>query len=95
MVDLQEIYIIPLNYIEALRDDISILLEYNHSYKRTFSQHYPLHHIIISRFDFRFNESRKLFKFLFFIFFNITNIIFLICLNNRSKLILKKYLFHR
>ena len=39
-------------YILALKEDISILLEYNHSYERALSQHYPLHHLIFSRFDF-------------------------------------------
>ena len=39
-------------YIVALNQDVSILFEYDHSYKNGFSQHYPLHHLIISRFDF-------------------------------------------
>ena len=49
-------------YIVALNEDMSILLEYNHSYKYAFAQHYPLHHIIVSRFDFKQIRKPSLFK---------------------------------
>ncbi len=81
------------NYIEALRDDISILLEYNHSYKRTFSQHYPLHHIIISRFDFLSMSQENYLNF-YFLFSLILPILFFICLNNRfPEIDIKKKIF--
>ena len=70
------------NYIEALRDDISILLEFNHSYRRTFSQHYPLHHIIISRFDFLSTDQENYLNF-YFLFSLILPVLFYLCLNNR------------
>ena len=70
------------NYIEALRDDLSILLKYNHSYKSAFAHHYPLHHIIISRFEFLSINQQNYLNF-FFLFSLILPIIFFICLNNR------------
>ena len=81
MVYLQEIYI-TIGIILKLLEMTYILLEYNHSYKRTFSQHYPLHHIIISRFDFLSMSQENYLNF-YFLFSLILPILFFICLNNR------------
>ena len=69
-------------YILALKEDISILLEYNHSYERALSQHYPLHHLIFSRFDFLTIKQEYYLNF-YFIFSLFLPVLFYYCLENR------------
>ena len=76
-------------YIVALNKDISILFEYNHSSERAFSQHYPLHHLVISRFDF-LSTNPKFYLNFYFIFSLLLPILFYYCLENRFPEIEKK-----
>ena len=69
-------------YIIALNQDIGILLERDHSYKNGFSQHYPLHHIIVSRFDFLSTNVKTYLNFYFF-FSLFLPILFYYCIKNR------------
>ena len=69
-------------YIVALNQDVSILLGYDHSYKNGFSQHYPLHHLIISRFDFLSTNQEHYINF-YFIFSLLLPVLFYYCLKNR------------
>ena len=69
-------------YIVALNQDVSILFEYDHSYKNGFSQHYPLHHLIISRFDFLTTKQEHYLNF-YFIFSLFLPVLFYYCLKNR------------
>ena len=70
------------NYILAIKEDIRILLEFNHSVKNAYSQHYPLHHLIISRFDFLTNKQENYLNF-YFIFSLLLPVLFYYCLKNR------------
>ena len=69
-------------YIVALNQDIGILLDYDHSYKNGFSQHYPLHHLIISRFDFLSTNQENYINF-YFVFSLFLPVLFYYCLQNR------------
>ncbi len=69
-------------YIVALNQDLSILFEYNHSSERAYSQHYPLHHLIISRFDFLSTNQKNYLDF-YFIFSLFLPVLFYYCLENR------------
>ena len=82
-------------YIVALNQDISILLDYNHTTINGFSQHYPLHHLIISRFDFLSTTQENYLNF-YFIFSVFLPVLFYYCLENRFPELefKKKYLFH-
>ena len=83
-------------YILALKEDISILFEYNHTYKNGYPQHYPLHHLIISRFDFLLIKKEYYLNF-YFILSLFLPILFYYCLENIFPEIdtIKKYLFHQ
>ena len=76
-------------YIVALNKDLSILFEYNHSSERGFSQHYPLHHLVISRFDFLSTKQEYYLNF-YFIFSLFLPVLFYYCLENRYPEIDKK-----
>ena len=69
-------------YIINLNQDISILLKQDHSYKNGFTQHYPLHHIIISRFDFLSTNVKTYLNF-YFLFSLHLPILFYYCVKNR------------
>ena len=69
-------------YIVALNQDVSILLDYNHSFKNGYSQHYPLHHLIISRFDFLSTKQEHYINF-YFIFSLFLPVLFYYSLKNR------------
>ena len=69
-------------YIVALNKDLSILFEYNHSSERGFSQHYPLHHLVISRFDFLLTKQEYYLN-SYFIFSLLLPVLFYYCLENR------------
>ena len=80
-------------YIVALNQDISILLDYNHTTINGFSQHYPLHHIIISRFDFLSTKQENYLN-SYFIFSVFLPVLFYYCLENRfPELEFKKKIF--
>ena len=68
-------------YILALKEDISILFEYNHTFKNGYPQHYPLHHLIISRFDFLLIKKEHYLNF-YFILSLFLPILFYYCLEN-------------
>ena len=68
-------------YILALKEDISILFEYNHTFKNGYPQHYPLHHLIISRFDFLLIKKEYYLNF-YFILSLFLPILFYYCLEN-------------
>ena len=69
-------------YIVALNQDLGILLEYNHTQNHAFSQHYPLHHLIISRFDFLITKQENYLN-LYFIFSILLPVLFYYCLEKR------------
>ena len=82
-------------YIVALNKDLSILFEYNHSSERGFSQHYPLHHLVISRFDFLLTKQEYYLN-SYFIFSLLLPVLFYYCLENRFPGLdkKKKYFYH-
>ena len=69
-------------YILALNDNLKILLETNHQQKNAYPFHFPLHHIIISRFDYLVSNLENYINFYFAISLFLPYF-FYICLQNR------------
>ena len=70
------------NYIVALNENLKVLLEDNNNIKYAYPQHSPLHHIIISRFDYLVFKQENYLNF-YFIFSLFLPIIFYYCLDSR------------
>ena len=69
-------------YIKALNENLKIILENNHHVNNTYPQHFPLHHIIVSRFDYLIIDQKNYLNF-FFIFSLFLPATFYFCLDNR------------
>ena len=70
------------NYILGLNENLKVLLEYNHNYKYKYPQHFPLHHILISRLDYLSTDLNTYLNF-YFVFSLFLPVLFYYCLDNR------------
>ena len=70
------------NYILGLNENLKILLEYNHNFKYQYPQHFPLHHILISRFDY-LSTNLNIYLNFYFILSLFLPVLFYYCLDNR------------
>ena len=70
------------DYILGLKENINVLLEYNHTFKYKYPAHFPLHHIIVSRIEYLSNNLDIYLNF-YFVFSLFLPILFYYCLNNR------------
>jgi hypothetical protein len=69
-------------YILALNDNLKILLETDHQHKYGYPFHFPLHHIIISRFDYLVSNLENYINF-YFVISLFLPCLFYLCLQNR------------
>ena len=69
-------------YILDLNEDIGLVLKYNHSFETAYPRHYPLHHLIFSRFDFLLTKQEYYLNF-YFIISLLLPVLFYYCLENR------------
>ena len=70
------------NFITALNSNLGILLQKGIFVENPYPTHFPLHHIIISRFGF-LSEDLGIYLNFYFLFSLFLPVIFYICMNNR------------
>ena len=70
------------NYIVALGDSLNILKQTDLHVNNSYPQHYPLHHIIFSRFNFLANNLDNYLNF-YFVFSLFLPVLFYYCIDNR------------
>ena len=70
------------NFIAGLKDSLGILLQDDIYMQNAYPHHFPLHHIIISRFNFLSSDMNNYLNF-YFIFSLFLPILFYFCIDNR------------